>query len=213
MRWTLTAGIVLAVEIALTAMDATLDLRGIDEAVTLGQSRSDRDRSRFHAPYRIVVDRAPVDYFEIVTPFRRIVLAAETRARGADRSFGQRQALEILAAAPPTVAVAVELTFHPMHTFVGVPDYDVVLLDGISGRRLPRETGRIPRHGPRIEGAAPVPSADTVILPGTKAPMVGGTIVARFDALALGRSAVYDIAIDDAGKELARARVDLSRLR
>jgi hypothetical protein len=206
------AAMVLAAGAAGAAMDATLDLRGINDAVTLGQLRSERERARFHAPYRLVVNRAPVDYIEVVTPFRRIVLAAESRAQTGDRLFGQRHALEILAAAPPTVEVVVELTFHPLHTFVGVPDYTIGLVEGGAPPIRPRETGRIPRHGPRVAGA-PLPNAGTVALPGIDQPMLGGTLVGRFDALSLNRSANYDVAIVDAGRELTRARVDFGKLR
>ena len=206
------AAMVVGVQFTLAGMDATLDLRGINEAVTLGQSRSDRDRARFHTPYRLDVNRAPVDYIELVTPFRRIVLAAESRAKTGDRLFGQRHALEILAAAPPTVEVVVELTFHPQHTFVGVPDYAIGLVERASPSIRPRETARIPRHGLRVEGS-PLPDANTVALPGKDQPMVGGAIVARFDAQIFSRSGTYEIVIEDAGKELARARVDFAKLR
>jgi hypothetical protein len=206
------AAVWLAIGSAGVAMDATLDLRGINEAVSLGQSRSDRDRARFHAPYRLAVNRAPVDYLEVVTPFRRIVLEAESRAQTGDRSFGQRHAREILAATPPTLEVFVELTFHPLHTFVGVPDYAIALVEAGLPRIRPRETARIPRHGPRLDGT-PLPGPNTLVLPGSDQPMIGGTIVARFDAQTLRRSGIYDVIVEDAGKELARARAEFSRLR
>ena len=62
-----------------------------------------------------------MDYLEIVTPFRRIVLAAQARAGAGDRRFGQREALEIEAAAPGQIDLYAELTFHPLNTFVLVP--------------------------------------------------------------------------------------------
>jgi len=37
--------------------------------------------------------------------------------------------------------------------------------------------------------------------------------MATFDAIALSPSGMYDVVISEGGKELARARVDLARLR
>jgi hypothetical protein len=191
---------------------ATLDPAAVGEAIALGQSSGDRERARFHATYRLVVNKAPVDYVEVITPFRRIVLAAQSRAQAGNRLFGQRQAFDILAAAPPTVELVVELTFHPLNTFVGVPDYSVVLLErGVPPIR-PRGIDRIPRHGPRIEGA-PLPDPTSVQLPGRNMPLVGGTLIARFDAQLLSPSGLYEVVIEEAGKELGRVRADLSRLR
>ena len=89
------AGLLL-VQVGAAAMQATLDPRAVSDAVALGQSRGERERARFHMPYRLVVSRAPVDFVEVVTPFRRIVLEAEARAQTGDRAFGQRQAIELL---------------------------------------------------------------------------------------------------------------------
>src|SRR5688500_7026106 len=130
----------------------SLDARAIGEAIAIGQSRIERDRIRFHAPYRLVVNRPPIDYVDVVSPFRRIVVAAEARARIGDRTFGQRQAFEMLAAAPAEIELYVELTFHPLNTFVGVPDYTVVLAESGTAPVQPRVVERVPRHDPRVEG-------------------------------------------------------------
>jgi hypothetical protein len=200
------------VEAAGAAMQPTLGPRDATDAVSIGQSRRERDRSRFHTPYRLVVSRPPVDYIEVITPFRRIVLAAESRAEIGNRAFGQRQALEMLAAEPPTVDTLVELTFHPLNTFVGVPDYAVTLVERGLPPVRPRATDRIPRHGPRVDGTLllnpnPAPFA------GSNQPLSGGTMVAHFDAQTLNGAGGYDLVIAEAGKELARARVDFSKLR
>jgi hypothetical protein len=195
-------------------VQTTLDPRAIGEAITIGQSRVERDRTRFHAPYRLAVNRAPVDYVEVITPFRRIVLAAEARAQIGDRSFGQRQAFELLAATPPDLELHVELTFHPLNTFVGVPDYTLSLVDPRTGRIEPRSVDRVPRHEPRVDGMPllrPIPGG--VMLPRGGQPLLGGTIIARFDLRPLKPAAVYDAIVEDGGTELARTAADLSRLR
>jgi hypothetical protein len=58
--------------------------RAIETAQALGRTPIDAKRQRFHAPYRIMVGAPPVDYIEIVTPYRRVVLAAEKAARAGD---------------------------------------------------------------------------------------------------------------------------------
>src|SRR5687768_1309145 len=79
------------------AVETKLDLRAIEEALALGRTSIPVERRRFHDPYRVYVARAPVDYLEVITPFRRIVIAAQGRAAIGDRGFGQRQALDIVA--------------------------------------------------------------------------------------------------------------------
>src|SRR4029079_12443309 len=117
---------------AFHAAQLTLTPAEIEEAVRLGQTRIAADRTRFHAPYRILVTQAPVDYIDVVTPFRRVVLAADERARLGDRSFGQRQAIEMLNASHGQFDFVVELTFHPLNTFVTMPEYGVaVIRDGV----------------------------------------------------------------------------------
>ena len=58
------------------AFEPSLDPPSLSEAIDLGQSRIDDVRSRFHATYHVEVMQAPVDYLEVVTPFRRVALDA-----------------------------------------------------------------------------------------------------------------------------------------
>src|SRR5262245_16921436 len=109
------------------AVQPVLDRRGIEEAILIGQSRFDAERARFHTGYRIQVSRQPVDWIDVITPFHRVALAAEEKARLGDRVFGQREANAALNAAPNVIELLFELTFHPLNTFVGVPAYDVAL--------------------------------------------------------------------------------------
>jgi hypothetical protein len=198
----------------LPAMQTRIDPVAVSQAISIGQSRVERDLARYHAPYRVVVNRAPVDHLEIITPFRQIVLAAQARAQIGDRSFGQRQGLELAAAVADLLEVRVELTFHPLHTYVGVPDYTVTLGDRRGRRSPPVLLQREPRFGPRVEGVPlPQPGPGAVSIPGGDDPMLGGVVVARFDARPLDADGAYDVIIEEKEKELARARIDLGGMR
>ncbi len=60
-----------------------------------------------------------MDFVDVVTPFRRVVMAAESRARQGDHRFGQRDALELLPRSTAgTSTIRAEFTFHPLNTFV-----------------------------------------------------------------------------------------------
>src|SRR5687768_6809251 len=138
-----------------SAMQPTLDRRAIEEAIQIGQSRFDAERARFHAPYRIAVSRPPVDWIDVITPYHRVALAAEAQAGIGNRVFGQREAAAALSAAPNLVELLVELTFHPLNAYVGVPAY-AVSLHGAQGKRIDAQfINRYPRFGPRVNTSAP----------------------------------------------------------
>ena len=182
------------------AFEQALDRRSIDDAIAIGQSRLEAVRTRYHQPYRIQVGRPPIDYIEIVTPFRRVVLLAEERVLTAGGLFSQRAALAALGDRSDVVEVLVGMTFHPLNVFVGVPEYEVGLATASPVARIsPRSISRVPRFG------SPVP--------GGGQPLVGGTTAASFGAGALNPNGVYDVVVSEKGKELARARVNLGQLR
>ena len=196
------------------AVQVTLDRRAIEEAIFMGQSRLDAERNRFHLLYRLTVSRAPVDWIDVITPYHRVVLAAEARARIGDRTFGQREALAALGAAPNQVELLVELTFHPLNTFVGVPGYDVTLIGPQTARIRPRHVDRVPRFGPRTDSMAPalpVPNSTSIL--GGGQPMSGGIMLVQFNAADLDLNGRYDVVVADAGRELARAALDLAKMR
>ncbi|HTM03290.1 MAG TPA: hypothetical protein VL173_07305 [Vicinamibacterales bacterium] len=191
----------------------TLSPREVDEAILIGQSRIAADRTGFHAPYRILVAQGPVDFIDVVTPFRRVVLAADERAQLGDRSFGQQKGLDLLEAANGQFDFDVDLTFHPLNTFVGIPAYDVVMYRGTS-RILPVMVDRVPRYGARVDGlpsAGPRP-AGPVLSRGSQ-PMLGGMLVARFAGESLDATGVMRVEILDEDSVLASVSIDLGRLR
>src|SRR6186713_1062469 len=114
MRETCSAFLILWVLTAtVAAVQTDVDLLAIDEALTLIRSGSAAELARFNEPYRVKVEKAPVDYLEVVTPFRRIVLAGTAKAAVGDRSFGQRQAIDSLADGGNRLDVYAEITLSP----------------------------------------------------------------------------------------------------
>jgi hypothetical protein len=215
-RLLITSVVLLAAAAHGGAVELVLGPRALTEALDIGQSRIESLRTTFHRPYRVRVARPPVDYVEIVTPFRRVALAAETRARAGDRMFGQRDAGAILGDTPEQIDLLIELSFHPQNTFVGVPTYDVRLLpfDTAARPAEPRDIAYIPRFGPRLEsGTTPYPYPMTRPgAPGGQA-VVGGTILVRLDGRTIGPNGIYDVLVLDNGQELARARLDFRAIR
>jgi len=199
---------------AISAFEPSLDPRSLADAIDLGQSRIDDVRSRFHAAYHIDVMQPPVDYIEVVTPFRRIALDAEARTRAGERLYGQREALATLGDNPSRLDLVVELTFHPLNNYVGVPPFTVSLLPP-GGRAIePRTISRVPRFGPRLSGMPlPYPYVANPAAPQGSQPLLGGSVVATFDGTALDARGTYVIVVRDSGKDVAKATVDFARLR
>jgi hypothetical protein len=155
-----------------------------------------------------------VDWLDVITPFHRVALAAEARARLGDRVFGQREALATLNNAPNLIELLIELTFHPLNTFVGVPAYDVMLNRGQDKPIRAQHINRYPRFGPRTEVNAPaLPNPNAAPLLGNGQPMLGGTMIAQFAADAIESNGRYDIVLTDGGKELVRMGVDFGKMR
>jgi hypothetical protein len=203
------AVLVLAVS-AGAAYDTALGSAAIAEAIRIGESRIERTRVQLHQPYRILVGRAPVDAIDLVTPFRRLVIAVEEHARQGGRSFRQQDAQAVLAQHGAVIDVIVDLTFHPQNTYVGVPSYEVVLRGSPPVPVPPLRLARFPRSGPRVH-AGPTPSPYPG--PSDGQTMLGGTVIASFDAGRLDPRGTYDVMVSERGTELARARVDLASLR
>ena len=197
-----------------SAFEPALDPRSLADAIDLGQSRIDDMRSRFHGTYHIEVMQPPVDYLEVVTPFRRIALDAEARTRAGERLYGQREALATLGDTPSRLDIVVELTFHPLNNYVGVPAFTVSLVPP-GGRPIePRTISRVPRFGPRLTGMPlPYPYVANSASPQGSQPLLGGSIVAAFDGTALDPRGSYVVVVRDSGKDVARATADLARLR
>jgi len=196
------------------AVQMTLDERAITEAISIGQSRIDRERVRFHQQYRLTVKRVPVDWVDVITPFHRIVLAAEAKARAGNRLFAQREARAALNEAPGQITLVLELTFHPLNNFIGVPDYEIALLGAKGDRVQPDRVDRYPRSQPRVDTLTPelpIPGAAPVLSRGE--PLLGGTLVVPFSATRLDPLGRYTVLVAEKGAELVRVPIDLAGLR
>lgn len=199
------------------AMELSLDSRAIEDALWIANHSLESTHRRFHADYRFPVNAPPVDFVSVVTPFRRLVLAAETETRLGRRMFGQREALAALQPDPQRVEVYAELTFHPHNTFVAVPEYSVELEPVARGVTITsKEIDRLPRFGPRLDSEwYPFPYPYTVgpRVPAGSEPLLGGTLLATFDGETLDPKGRYQVVIKDGKTPLARTPVDLGRLR
>jgi hypothetical protein len=194
------------------AVEFKLDRRGIEQAIYIGQG-SDAERERAQRPYRLAINRPPLDYIDVVTPFRRLVLFTEQQRRVGGSSVGQRQAIELLNEAPGQIDLWVEFTFHPLNAFVGVPNYDVVLMTPAGTAIRPKTLDRLPRFGPRMDTTPlPYPRQPGRFVVGNGQPMLSGTVAVSFDETQLTNT-VYDVVVSEAGKELGRARLALPQLR
>jgi hypothetical protein len=201
------------------AIELTLDQRSIEQALYIAHSSIQADHFRFHADYRFTVAKAPVDFVEVVSPFRRLVLLAETSFQQGRRMFGQREALAALQPDPDRVEVYVELTFHPHNTFVNIPEYGVELVPvGRAGAGIqPGTIDRLPRFGPRLDASSypfPYPYPVAPRVPSGTEPLLGGTLIARFHGSTIDPQAMYEVVVKDGDKELGRTwRMNLATLR
>ena len=205
---------VLGGSICLSAFESVLDRRSIEQATFLGQSRFDAERARLHSSYRLAISRPPVDWIDVITPFHRVALAAEAKARLGDRVFGQREASAALSVAPNQIELLFELTFHPLNNYVGVPPYTVTLHRAPDKPIAAQFINRYPRFGPRTETNAPAPpNPNAAPILGSGQPMLGGTMVVQFAIDAIDANGRYDIVMADGGKEIVRTGVDFGRMR
>ena len=195
------------------AFEQALDARSLAEAIELGLSRIDDMRSRFHAAYRVEVMQPPVDTIDVITPFRRIALDSESHTRAGERLYGQREALAALGDNPARLDIVVELTFHPLNNYVGVPDFIVTLVAPGGARIEATAISRAPRFGPRVSSALPYPYLTGGAGPQNGSVLTGGLVVASFDGKALDPNGTYIAQITEGGKDVTKASVNFGRMR
>jgi hypothetical protein len=155
-----------------------------------------------------------VDWIDVITPFHRVELAAETNARAGGRLFSQREAMDVLKESPNQIDLLIEMSFHPLNTFVAVPSYQVEIIVPDGRRVAPRRVDRFPRFAPRPESpgpALPTPNASAVF--GGGQPVMGGTMIAAIDGTTLDPTQRIEVVVLDGKNELARAAVDLGKMR
>ncbi|MGD9903580.1 MAG: hypothetical protein AB7U83_08920 [Vicinamibacterales bacterium] len=205
---------------AVRAIEANLPTQGVDDAIVFARMARHEARQAFHDRYARTPGGA-VSRISIVSEYRRVVLRTEEKIRLGDRSYSVRQLTTELEPWRGQLEVIVDLVFHPMNTYVGVPLIDVLLapLDG-GGDRTPlvaETTDRIPRFGGFFDPPPPdapwwpfPPPAPTVTV--RRDTVTGGWVLARFDAtrLASGR---FDVVVKDGATSLGSASFDFGALR
>jgi hypothetical protein len=147
-----------------------------------------------------------------------VVLSGASARQSGKRSFGQQEALAALQPDPQRLEIYVELSFHPLNTFIAVPDYHVVLepVSPAGSIVVPDAIDRIPRYGTRFDDKKypfPYPTSLAPRVRQGSEPLSGGTLIARVPGEQLNPKGQYSIVVREGQKQLGRIRVDLARLR
>jgi hypothetical protein len=202
-RWPpLVAVALLLVQMPIAAVTEVLTDSDIAYAFAIANG-SESNRALFHAPYRIAVDDPLVEHLEIITEFRRFVLAAEDQlkagnwmmARGGFDSKG-RSLKDLLRPLNGQMSIRARLRFHPHNNYVTLPAFDILLgeptLLAINAIRTPHTT---PATGE----------------PGTRDIFTGATIEVFYNAPTIDDREL-PVRLFSEGNELRRLGVDFSRL-
>ena len=177
------------------ALDVTVGHGEIERALAIARA-SEAERARFHRRYIFPVSDATVTQLEIISEFRRFVIAGEDRLRHGDWMFtrGTHAAEQALAPWRGLATIAVRLRFHPLNTYISVPPVELTV------------------------GVKPVAVRTTpqfaVALPGQKntaTSLLGAVIEADFPTASLGQTTrSIQVVLD--GKELAKLTVDFAQI-
>jgi hypothetical protein len=178
----------------LDAINRQLSNDDIDRALVIARER-ERERAAFHAPYIHQLDTPTVQSIEVITEFRRVVLLAEDKILRGDRAFAysSRAAAEAVKPWNNRVSVLARLRFHPLNTYVTVPNVEVIL-DG-------------PNAEAAFIGVLKEPQYALTVSPGEQAALVGATVEGVFDAALIGRTERTVVLRLD-GKPLVNTRLD-----
>jgi len=174
-----------------------IDAVTIERAIALGRSTDTAARQRFHDAYVVRLNDSLLDSLEIVTEFRRVVLATEDRARAGDIGWGARQAADMLQPWRNKVTLILHVTFPPNNAYRSMPRFDIVLYGraGAAGRIEPLDLLATPRY-----------VSDQPAPPGT--PILSGLVQATFAARELNPRAAYLGGIIFEGREVRRVEID-----
>ena len=181
------------------AINLNVTAPDIERALIIGRG-TETERQRFHAPYITTLNNSSVQRLEILTEFRRYVLYAEEKIKKGERldAHSVRLATEAVAPWKNRVSVVAHMRFHPLNTYVDVPQIEVAL-DG-------------PRAAQALIGVLkePVLSLGSGV-PGERLPVLGARADGVFDATLIGQTQrTSTVRVD--GKEVASARLDFARV-
>ena len=164
---------------------------------------SDATRATFHAPYILAVSDPTIEHLEVVTEFRRFVLAAEEQlklgnwmmARGGFDTKG-RTIKDALRPVTGQVSIRGRLRFHPQNSYKTLPPSDVLVgeptLLAINAIRTPHIT--------------------TIQVDGVTIEVIQGATIETFYNAPTINDRVLPVRMIFEGKEIARVSVDFSRV-
>jgi hypothetical protein len=202
-RWpALGAAVVFLVQPPIAAVTEMLTEGDIAQALNIANG-SEQSRTLFHAPYLIAVDHAAVEHLEVVTEFRRFVLAAEEQLKAGNWMVGRggfdpkgRTFKDVLRPVAGQVSLRARLRFHPLNNYVTLPPFDILLGDptllAINAIRTPHIT-------------------QATSEPGTRDVISGATIEMFYNAPTIA-DRVLPVRIFADGRELLRASFDFARV-
>jgi hypothetical protein len=196
------AVIVFAMPLRGSAITESLTDADISRALSLANGPA-ATRTAFHKPYIITLDGPTVEQIEVITEFRRFVMAAEEQLEAGNWTMGRgstdqkgRTLKDVLRKSSGQLFVRARLRFHPLNSFVDLPPFDILLGEPTL---LPIATTRVPNVTPA--------STDRK----TRPIFHGATIETAFNAPSVNNRTL-PIRIISAGDEVGRAVVDFSRL-
>jgi hypothetical protein len=162
-------------------------------------------RARFHAPYITPIKNSIIRDIEVLTEFRRTVIATEDALKRGDwaiahgaSSLGGRTIADVVAPWRRIVTIVANLQFPPMHTYVSIPRCDVTVGGTPILAPVDRRT--------TARSSLPYSSRGTTVTS-----LLGATIEVDFDAGPVGETSRSAVVTCD-GKGVASAVIDFNRL-
>jgi hypothetical protein len=201
-RWPpIVAAVLVVAQAPLAGITEVLTERDISYALAIANG-SDATRSAFHAPYLIAVIDPVIEQLEVITEFRRLVIAAEDElksgnwmmARGGFDAKG-RTLTDVLRPLNGQVSIRARLRFHPQNSYGTLPAFDVLV----------GEPTLLAKNATRTPHITPATGE-----PGTRDVIDGATVETFYDALTID-DRVLPVRMILEGKELVRVSVDFGR--
>ena len=191
------------------ALVATMGGAEIERAQQVARSR-DSERAQFHRRYIFDLTDDTVTQIEVITEFRRLVLATEEHLRLGDQMFsrGSREAEAAMAPTRGLVTFKSKLRFHPLNTYADVPPFKIALGPAASTLASVAASPLTPMDT-QATGESSQPFKDG----GGKrvVALLGATLQAHIPSVRIGPGSRL-LAVVLEGREIARVPVDFGRL-
>jgi hypothetical protein len=180
----------------------TLSDRDISYAFAIANG-SDATRAAFHGRYVLPVSEPTIEHLEVITEFRRFVLAAEEQlklgnwmmARGGFDPKG-RTLKDVLRPLSGQVSIRARLRFHPQNSYKSLPPFDLLVGEptvlAINVIRTPHTT--------------------TIAIDGGSIEVIQGATIETFFNAPTISNRMLPVRMMVEGKEFARVSVDFSRV-